>query len=172
MPSRPTDLLRRQLFRVFQLSLSDHFGVVIIGSPNILPFLNFMARVGIVFGLLLCTLAFVGLCGSPYRLPTQFAPMIFGIPIFFCGVIGLNPHRRRLSMNSAFVIGLTGLLGSGGRAIYSWMMISRGETINQYAFRLLIAMAVLCLSFLIAWGISYTVIRRRKYGSRLTSRSE
>lgn len=147
-------------------SLSDPRPLTILSAPNNNSNHTSMARIGIVFGLLLCVLAFVGLCGSPHRLPVQFAPMILGIPIFLCGVFGLNPHRRRASMNSALMIGLTGLVSSASRAIYSGVLISRGEDVNRYAFRLLIGMVVLCLMFIVAWGISYRVLRRKKNGSK------
>lgn len=31
---------------------------------------------------------------APGKSPTQFIPMMAGIPILFMGVVGLNPHRR------------------------------------------------------------------------------
>ncbi|MDA8744129.1 hypothetical protein N9N28_05805 [Rubripirellula amarantea] len=66
-----------------------------------------MARVSIIFGLLLCGLSAAGMLTSLVKHPIQFVPLMFGIPVLFCGVVGLNPHRRRISMHAA--AGLTTL---------------------------------------------------------------
>jgi hypothetical protein len=121
-----------------------------------------MARIGIVFGLLLCVLAAAGLMGSTAKFPSLIFPMMLGIPILFCGVIGLNPHRRKLAMFSAAVIGTCGLVAGGSRAIYTAIQLSQGETVNLYAFRMILAMAVLCLLFVIAYGVFITQFRAGK----------
>ena len=73
-----------------------------------------MARVSIVFGMLLCGLSAAGMISSITKDPVQFIPMMFGIPVLFCGVVSLNPHRRRFAMRSAAVLtafgGLVGIV--------------------------------------------------------------
>ncbi len=80
--------------------------------------------------------------------------MMIGIPIFFFGVVGLNPHRCRLSMNSALAIGIIGVTLVSGRAILLAVRMSRGVEINQYTFKLICATSLLCMVFIIAWAIA------------------
>lgn len=110
-----------------------------------------MARIGIVFGLLLCILAGAGLVGSEVKLPILVFPMMIGIPLLFCGVVGLNPHRRRLSMFSAAIIAVFGLLTAGGRVVFTLAAMSRGRDVNVFALKLVAIMVVLCLLFLAAY---------------------
>ncbi len=110
-----------------------------------------MARIGIVFGLLLCVLAGAGLIGSATKVPSLVFPMMLGIPILFCGVVSLNPHRRKLAMFSAAIIGGFGFVVGGTRAIYTAVMWSRGEHINVFAFKMIVLMVALCLLFVIAY---------------------
>ena len=63
-----------------------------------------MARTAIVFGLLLCGLTLYGLFASMLKSPLQFVPLMFGIPVFLCGIVGLNPHRQRLASFIAAII--------------------------------------------------------------------
>jgi hypothetical protein len=67
-----------------------------------------MARAGIVFGLILCGITIAGLVASSTKAPTQFYPMMLGIPILFLGVVALNPHRRRFAMMVASLIAILG----------------------------------------------------------------
>ncbi len=112
-----------------------------------------MARIGIVFGLLLCVLAGSALVGSPVKIPILVFPMMVGIPILFCGVVGLNPHRRKLAMFSAASIAAFGLLSGGGRAIFMLTLWSRGQHVNLFALRLVIIMAMICFIFLVVYGL-------------------
>lgn len=106
-----------------------------------------MARIGIFFGLVLCGLTVAALSVTTAKSYTQFVPMMFGIPLLFLGVVGLNPHRRM----SATIVALTlGLLGFACGAIrFVVLMIDRasGEIINPLSFRLVVAMTIVCLIF-------------------------
>jgi hypothetical protein len=71
-----------------------------------------MARATIAFGLGLCIATVAILLGlQQQRLSEAFIPMIFGIPIFICGVISLNPHRRRTWLRFASALAWLGSLG-------------------------------------------------------------
>ena len=125
-----------------------------------------MARIGIVFGLLLCLLAGVGLTGSTIKLPSLVFPMMLGIPILVCGVVSLNPHRRKLGMFSAAIIGVFGLVSGGGEAIYTALRRSRGDAINSFALEMMAATAFLCLLFVIAYVVYLWRGRAQKNGAR------
>ena len=72
-----------------------------------------MARATIVFGLLLCGATLVALLNiSEGRITSAFIPIIFGIPIFICGIISLNPHRAKFWLRTAVAIAAIGAAGS------------------------------------------------------------
>ncbi|MGB7345298.1 MAG: hypothetical protein WBD20_13875 [Pirellulaceae bacterium] len=120
-----------------------------------------MARVGIVFGLLLCSLTVVALLCTSAKLPSQFVPMMAGIPILFCGVVGLNPHRRKVAMRSAAAIGLLGLFVGAGLAIYCEFSDDSELDVRKYVFNLGLTLAAICLIFLACYGISHFHARSR-----------
>ncbi len=120
-----------------------------------------MARVGIVFGLLLCALTVTGLVVSLDKGLVQFVPMMLGIPILFCGVVALNPHRRRHAMHfSAGIAGVGALLG-GGRASALAIGWIRGAETDPLALRMVSVMAVSCLVFVVICLLSFLHARRR-----------
>lgn len=121
-----------------------------------------MARVGIVFGLMLCGLTILGLIATPIKAPSQFLPMMFGIPIFFCGIVGLNPHRLKHSMHGAAAIGLIGLLIGLCLTVYTGTRLPQGQDLNTYVFRLVIVMAILCFVFVATCVTSFIQTRARK----------
>jgi hypothetical protein len=121
-----------------------------------------MARVGIVFGLALCCLSIVGLMGTAEKTPTQFIPMMLGVPILFCGVVALNPHRRKYAMHTASLIAVLGAVCGGGQASYVLLQLANRVPINHYSFRLVVAMSVICVAFVVICVISFIQIRQRK----------
>ena len=118
-----------------------------------------MARFGIVFGLLLCGLTVVGLVTS-VKVPAQFIPMMIGIPIMICSIVGLNPHRRKQSMHGAASVGLLGLV------VGAFLSISLGRRLPDESidvvFRVVLALAVLCLVFVTVCVISFLQARARR----------
>ena len=59
-----------------------------------------MARLGILAGVLLCVGTAMARMGSYEKAVWLFLPMMIGIPIMFLGVVGLNPHRRRVALTA------------------------------------------------------------------------
>lgn len=111
-----------------------------------------MARIGIIFGLLLCGLTLAGMSATTQKSYTQFVPMMFGIPMLFLGVVSLNPHRRAGSILVAFVLSVVAMTLGGGRLLVLAMDRARGQYVNPISHRLVILMTVLSLVFaLIAW---------------------
>lgn len=117
----------------------------------------FMARLGIVFGLLLCGLTVVALLGMTSKAPSQFIPMMVGIPILFCGVVGLNPHRRKHSMHGAASVAVLGLLVGSGLSIYCGANLPGERDI----FRVATVLAALCLIFVVVCVVSFVHARRK-----------
>lgn len=88
-----------------------------------------MAKVGIFFGLFLCVLTVAGLVATTDKTVTQFVPMMFGIPLMFLGVVGLNPHRRWPAMLCA-----TGLAGIGAIAGVARLVFLAYDGLEHDAF--------------------------------------
>ena len=135
-----------------------------------------MARASIIFGLLLCGLSAVAMVGAPLKMPALFIPMMFGIPVLFCGVVGLNPHRRRNSVAIAAAIMLFCVVAALGRCGYGIALAEHlvdppvgdlvvpdlsGETVDAYAASLAVATLVLSASFTVIYVISLFTARRQ-----------
>lgn len=121
-----------------------------------------MARVGIIFGLLLCGLTVVGLVSSLSKIPVQFIPMMLGIPILFCGVVALNPHRRKYAMRVSVILAALGTVAGGGRASYAAFRWFSGESINVFALKMVLAMSAVCIAFIILSVLSSVQAGRRQ----------
>lgn len=121
-----------------------------------------VARVGIVVGLLLCGLTFVAMVGTPVKSPTLFIPMMLGIPVLFCGVVALNPHRRKHAMHAAAAIGLLGAAAGAVRAMYCLFELAGGSEIDRYGLKIIVGMSVICTIFVVICVVSFVQMRRRK----------
>lgn len=117
-----------------------------------------MARVGIVFGLILCGLTFAGLVGTELKMPTQFYPMMLGIPVLFCGVVALNPHRRKNAMHITATLALVGTL-AGIFGSIQWLVRSGVE--DRYPLLLTASMAIVCLCLFAMCIASFRWSRKR-----------
>lgn len=121
-----------------------------------------MARAGIVFGLILCGITVAGLVATSEKTPTQFYPMMLGIPILFCGVVALNPHRRRSAMLSAVLIAATGAALGAAWSMYQWIaLFDGGSEIDRYSLRLIAVMSLVCLMFSGFCLVGFAKMRRR-----------
>lgn len=121
-----------------------------------------MDRFAIVFGLLLCGLTVLSLFASPAKSPTQFVPMMFGIPTLFCGVVSLNPHRRRHAMPTAAVIAGVGGLVTGAEAAAAGVQLLSGHAVNPLALVIILLMAVVCFVFLATCLVAWFRSRRSR----------
>ena len=128
-----------------------------------------MARVGIIFGLLLCGLTIAGLVGTTVKSPILFIPMMIGIPTLFCGVVALNPHRRKHAMRFA---GVLALLGTSVGAIRSLVWLTRWmreAQIERYAVILNVALLAISGTFLLISIVAFLQDRRRRHAQRSQS---
>ena len=119
-----------------------------------------MARVAIIFGLLLCGLTLGALIAIPIKRPVQFVPMMIGIPVLFCGVVSLNPHRRKHAMYVSACLGLLGVLAGGCRAIYACGTLR--DDSDRIALNVIGTMTLFCTVFVVIWGFSFMQDRRRR----------
>jgi len=117
-----------------------------------------MARLGIVFGLLLCGLTIAGMSATTEKNYTQFVPMMFGIPMLFLGVVSLNPHRRRESVFFALILSLVAVSMGAGRLVVLGVQWVAGEYVNPISLRLVLVMTLLSLVFVV---IAHLWRRRR-----------
>ncbi len=127
-----------------------------------------MARVGIVFGLLLCGLTYAAMVWDSEKIPAQFIPMMFGIPLLFCGVVALNPHRRKISMQvAASVAGLGGVFGSIW-CVTRCLRLATGKPVNMHGLTVIAVMSLLCLVFVVVWARLFFQMRRRQAASAVS----
>ena len=114
-----------------------------------------MAKITIVFAILLILLGFVGFYGTPAkksesnsanttlsqksdaensttkekqkRSATAFIPSGFGLLMLVCGVIALKESLRKHAMHGAVLIGLIGFLAGAGRGTMSLGKVVSGD---------------------------------------------
>ena len=120
-----------------------------------------MARVGIVFGLLLCGITFGGLVTTTDKNPTQFFPMMLGIPVLFCGVVALNPHRRKHAMQVAATVTAIGALLGLIRAAFVLVQMVRGIEVNGPMLVLVVAMSFTSFAFTAICVMSLMLTQRK-----------
>jgi hypothetical protein len=130
-----------------------------------------MARVGIIFGLLLCGLTFVGMVETTVKSPILFIPMMIGIPTLFCGVVALNPHRRKQAMRAAATLALLGMsVGMIRSSVWlsRWM---RDEQVLRYAFSLNVALMIISGTFFVILIVSFWQDRRPRPNAKALAQS-
>jgi hypothetical protein len=78
-----------------------------------------MAKVTLVFAVLLAALGVAGYLGSGAHYPTALIPMYFGVALGVFGILAINPNegRRKLFMHINVTIGLIGFIGGLVEAI-------------------------------------------------------
>ncbi|MEM9826001.1 MAG: hypothetical protein AAF958_05405 [Planctomycetota bacterium] len=119
-----------------------------------------MARSGIVFGLLLCSVSLVGMILAPAKTPTQFTPMMAGIPLLFFGIVGLNPHRRRVATYLS-MLALVPAIAYG--TLRCLQLLGNDQPIAEFNEKVAFLMTLLAMIFLIwaAWAVHRDTLNRR-----------
>jgi O-antigen/teichoic acid export membrane protein len=132
-----------------------------MASPDLPPQIRvscFMARVTIAFGLGLCIATVAMLLNAETDpISTACIPMMFGIPLFICGVISLNPHRRRRWIWFASLLALIGGVGSSlrlGQLVLWWM---RDQTVEPLRIWIAAGLTIALLLYALAM---YRVLKR------------
>ena len=122
-----------------------------------------MAKVTLVFAVLLIVLGLIGYFGTGALHPTALIPTWFGVALGVFGMLAISPSelRRKLFMHINVTIGLLGFLGAGIRAVQEFAHASStGKAIDPIAVGAQVAMAVLLLVYVILCVRSFIAARR------------
>jgi peptidoglycan/LPS O-acetylase OafA/YrhL len=81
-----------------------------------------MAKVTIVFGVLLIVLGIVGFFGTGSVHPTALIPTWFGLALLIGGFLAISPSetRRKVFAHINVTVGLFGFLGAAGSALHNY----------------------------------------------------
>ena len=121
-----------------------------------------MAKVTIVFAVLLIALGLIGYLGTGSQHPTALIPTWFGLGLGVFGffAISRSESRRKLFMHINVTIGLLGFLGAAIRAIQEYVHANAtGTTPDPIAVSAQIVMAGLLLIYVILCVRSFVSAR-------------
>ena len=120
-----------------------------------------MAKVTLVFAVLLAILGLGFYLGTGSKAPTALIPLWFGLALGLFGFLAISPNegRRKLFMHINVTIGLLGFLGAAGRAIFA---LTSGRTPDQVALTAQLLMAGLLLIYVILCVRSFIAARRAR----------
>jgi len=124
-----------------------------------------MAKVTIIFAVLLIVLGLVGYFGTGSAHPTALIPTWFGLALGICGILAISPseRRRRLFMHINVTIGLVGLIGAAAEAGRGYASaIAKGLAPDPIALAAKLAMAALLLIYVILCVRSFIQARRSR----------
>ncbi len=122
-----------------------------------------MARVTIVFGVLLIILGLVGFWYTGSIHHTGLIPTWFGLALAAGGFLAISPSegRRKLFMHINVTVGLLGFLGAAGSALHEYTSArSQGIGPNPIALGSQLTMAVLLLIYVNLCIRSFIKVRR------------
>ena len=123
----------------------------------------FLAKLTLVFGLLLVILGLGSYLGTGSLHPTALIPTWFGLALGIFGFLATSPDekRRKLFMHINVTIGLLGFLGAAGKAIQGYVhATSAGLPPDKIALGSQLTMAALLLIFVILCIRSFIAARR------------
>ncbi len=122
-----------------------------------------MARVTLIFAVLLVALGLIGYVGTGSQHMTALIPTWFGVALALFGLLAMSPieSRRKLFMHINVTIGLLGFVGAGFRAVQEFVHASStGKPVDPIAVGAQIAMAALLLVYVILCVRSFIAARR------------
>jgi hypothetical protein len=122
-----------------------------------------MAKVTLVFAVLLVTLGLAGYLGTGSQYPTALIPTWIGLALGVFGYLAISPNegRRKLFMHVNVTIGLLGFLGGAGRAMVGYLHAhAAGVEPNKIALGSQITLAGLMLIYVILCVRSFIAARR------------
>jgi len=121
-----------------------------------------MAKISIVFGIILIILGLVSYFGISSESITALIPAFVGVPILILGFLSLNEKYLKHSMHAAAVLMLLGFGGTISGLIKFFKMLG-GEIFERpLAITIQAIMAVICLMFLVLAIKSFIEARRGK----------
>ena len=122
-----------------------------------------MAKVTLIFALLLVVLGLAGFLGTGSVHYTALIPTWIGLALGLFGFLAISPSesRRKLFMHINVTIALLGFLGSAGRAVYGYLHASAaGTSPDAIALGSQAIMAALTLIYVILCVRSFIAARR------------
>jgi peptidoglycan/LPS O-acetylase OafA/YrhL len=126
-----------------------------------------MAKVTIVFGVLLIILGLVGFFGTGSKAPTALIPTWFGLALGVGGILAISPSegRRKLFMHINVTVGLLGLIGAVAAALQGYGHARLlGENPDYIALAAKLTMAGLLLIYVNLCVRSFIQARRSRQG--------
>ncbi len=122
-----------------------------------------MAKVTLVFAVLLIALGLAGYLGTGSLHPTALIPTWFGLALGVFGLLAISPSegRRKLFMHINVTIALLGFIGAASRAVIGTMHASdAGKSPDAIALGSQLTMAALTLIYVILCVRSFISARR------------
>jgi len=122
-----------------------------------------MAKVTLIFAVLLVVLGLAGYLGTGAVHPTALIPTWFGLALGIGGLLAISPKesRRKLFMHANVTIALLGFIGASVEAALGYLhATSAGVPVDQIALASKLTMAALTLIYVILCGRSVIAARR------------
>jgi hypothetical protein len=122
-----------------------------------------MAKLTLVFAVLLAVLGLVGFLGTGSIHYTALIPTWFGLALGLFGFLAISPNesRRKLFMHINVTIGLLAFLGGAVRAVIGYLHATNaGKEPNWIALSSQITMAALMLVYVLLCVRSFIAARR------------
>jgi hypothetical protein len=126
-----------------------------------------MAKVTILFGVLLIILGLVGYYGTGAAHPTALIPTWFGLALGVGGILAISPSesRRKIFMHINVTVGLIGCIGAFVEALRGYGAArAAGVALDERAFAAKLTMAVLLLIYVNLCIRSFIEARRSRKG--------
>jgi fucose 4-O-acetylase-like acetyltransferase len=123
-----------------------------------------MAKLTIVFGVVLIVLGAWGFIATGSEHPTALIPTYFGFALAWCGPLAMRQRgkQRMLWMHVAVTIGLLGFLGAGVMAIVETVKAHGGTLAHPIAVESQAAMAAICGVFVALCVRSFIAARKAR----------
>jgi hypothetical protein len=124
-----------------------------------------LAKVTLVFAVLMIALGLVGYLGTGSQHPTALIPAWFGVALGFFGLLAISPSesRRKLFMHINVTIGLLAFLGGAVEAVRGYLHATgAGLEPDQIALASKLTMAGLMLVYVILCVRSFIAARRAR----------
>lgn len=124
-----------------------------------------MAKVTLIFAILLVALGLAGYLGTGSAHPTALIPMWWGLALGICGFLAISPNekRRKVFMHIAVTIGALGFIGAVVVAIQGYGNArTQGIEPDYIALAAKSAMAVILLVYVNLCVRSFIAARRAR----------
>ena len=121
-----------------------------------------MAKISIIFGLILIILGLISYLGISSESITALIPTFLGIPVLILGFLALNEKYLKHAMHGTAVLMLLGFAGTVGGLIKFFRMLGGKVFERPSAITIQAIMAMICMIFLIFAIKSFVDARRKR----------